>query len=327
VLNGSADPMFRAPAARALTGLGAVAGLAVLLYALAYARQMRRTLEQSGIAPLHRNHATLWPAVISRLLARHPAERAILAFIARTLARSRQHRLLLAIYMGMGFAYTFSQVATLLYHPTSRFWNVAQETQRVGLGIPLILLFFVLIGLRVSFSIPIEVRANWIFRMTDSTAAEVYLPAARRALIAFALAPVVTLSALAYGVMWPWLRATGHVTFLTVFGLLVIELALTRFSKVPFTCAYLPGKANLKVMFGVYWALLLGTSDLVTSIEREALRSPSGWTKLMIFTVLAWLWAARRTRRARATISAVSFDEQPETAILTLGLRQAPGGP
>ncbi len=34
-------------------------------------------------------------------------------------------------------------------------------------GIPLILLFFLIVGLRVSFSIPIEVRANWLFRLTD----------------------------------------------------------------------------------------------------------------------------------------------------------------
>jgi hypothetical protein len=263
--------------------------------------------------------------IMARSLARRPAERAILAFIARTVARSRQHRLLLAIYAGMGLAYTFSQAATLMYHPKSRFWNAALEGQKIQLGIPLVLLFFVLIGLRVSFSIPVEVRANWIFRLTDSSAAAVYLPAARRALIAFALAPVVTVSAIIYGSLWSWHRAVGHILFLTVFGLLVIELALTGFAKVPFTCAYLPGKANLKVMFGVYWALLLGVSDLVTDIERVALRSGSGWAKLMIVVVLGWLWAARRGRGARAAISSVSFEEQPEAAILTLGLRRAPG--
>jgi hypothetical protein len=327
VLNGSTNPAYGQPAARALTGFCVLAGLATILYVLAYARQMRRTLQQAGIAPLQRSRATRWPAVIARLLARQPAERAILAFIARTVARSRQHRLLLSIYAGMGLAYTFSQTATLLYHPASRFWNAAREAQKIELGIPMILLFFVLIGLRVSYSIPIEVRANWIFRLTDSYAAGVYLSASRRALIAFALAPVVALSALTYAVFWPWPKALGHVTFLTVFGLLIIELSLTQFAKVPFTCAYLPGKANLKVMFGVYWALLLAVSEFVGDIERAALTSVSGWVTLMIAVVLAWVWAARRTRSAGATVGSVSFEEQPEAAILTLGLRQAPGGP
>ena len=111
--------------------------------------------------------------------------------------------------------------------------------------------------------------------------------------------------------------------FLTVFGLCVIELSLAGFAKVPFTCAYLPGKANLKIMFGVYWALLLAVSDLVTSVEQVALRSVSGWAKLMIFVLLVWLWAARRTRRARAAITSVSFEEQPDAPIMTLGLRRA----
>ena len=176
VLNGSGNPAYREPAARAVTGLGVFAGLAAVLYVLAYARQMRRTLQQAGIAPPQSNRFTAWPSALARVLARQPAERAILASIARTVSRSRQHRLLLAIYAGMGLAYTFSQTATLLYHPRSRFWNVALETQRIELGIPLILLFFVLIGLRVSFSIPIEVRANWVFRLTDSFAAGVFSP-------------------------------------------------------------------------------------------------------------------------------------------------------
>jgi hypothetical protein len=327
VLNGSADAVYRQPAARATVGVAGVALLAGILYVLAYARQMRRTLQQAGIAPLQRNRAAVWPAAMARLLTRLPTERAILAFIARTVARSRQHRLLLAIYAGMGLAYTFSQIATLMYHPQSRSWNTAVEAQRVELAIPMVLLFFVLIGLRVSFSIPIEVRANWIFRLTDSFSAEVYLPAARRALIVFALAPVMTLSATTYAVLWPWQKTLEHVAFLTVFGLLIIELSLTGFAKVPFTCAYLPGKANLKVMFGVYWALLIGVSEFVSSVERDALRNGRRWAVMMTFVVAAWLWAARRTRNARTAIAAVNFDEQPDAPILTLGLRQAPGGP
>ena len=79
-------------------------------------------------------------------------------------------------------------------------------------------------------------------------------------------------------------------------------------------------------MFGVYWALLLAVSDFVTSLENVALRSVSGWAKLMLFVVLAWCWATRRTRSARAAISSVRFEEHPEAPILTLNLRQAPGG-
>ena len=255
VLTGSTNAALHTLARRALAGVALAALVAAGTYALAYARQMRRTVEQSGIAP---GVGPLWRAVtpwaaIARVLARRAPERAILVFIARTLARSRQHRLLLAVYSGMGLAYVFSQVAYVLYRSKATDFGALEGRAQTSLGIPLILLFFLIVGLRVSFSIPIEVRANWLFRLTDPFSRGAYLDATRKTLLLLALAPVVAIAAPIYMAVWPWPRALGHAAFLAAFGLLVIELALTGFAKVPFTCSYLPGKANLKIMFGVYW--------------------------------------------------------------------------
>jgi hypothetical protein len=112
----------------------------------------------------------------------------------------------------------------------------------------------------------------------------------------------------------------GHVAFLAAFGLLIVELALTGFAKVPFTCSYLPGKANLKIMFGVYWGLLIIVSEIVTDVEQRALDHTLGYAWLMGITLLAWLAAALRGRWARARIPALRFEEQPEPAVVGLGL-------
>ena len=188
------------------------------------------------------------------------------------------------------------------------------------LGIPLILLFFLIIGLRVSFSIPMEVRANWLFRLTDPFGRGEYLDAARKTLLWLAVAPVVAVATPIYMAVWPWPRALGHAAFLAAFGLLMIELALTGFAKVPFTCSYLPGKANLKIMFGVYWGLLIMVAELVTGIEQTSLRNPSSYMMLMAVMLLAWLVAVRRARGARARVPGLSFEEQPEPAVVSLGL-------
>jgi hypothetical protein len=319
VMTGSANPAFQALANRALGGVAATVAAAALVYSLAYARQMRRMVEQSGIAPT-RGSATSWAGLVARMLTRQPREQAVLGFIGRTLARSRQHRLLLAIYAGMGLAYVFSQTAYVFYHLDANNYGARESRQQTALGIPLILLFFLVAGLRVSFSIPVEVRANWLFRLTDPFARDAYLKASRKALLAFALAPVLILSVPAYLAAWSWPRALGHSAFLAVFGLLIIELALTRFAKVPFTCSYLPGKANLKIMFGVYWGLLIMTSELVTGFEQRALTSASSYTKLMGITLLAWLVALMRARSLRTGIPALRFEEQPEPAVASLGL-------
>jgi len=322
VLTGSAITAMDTLARRALAGVALVALVAAGTYALAYARQMRRTVEQSGIAP---GIAVSWRAISpwaasARMLARRAPERAILRFIGRTLARSRQHRLLLAVYAGMGLAYVFSQAAYVLYRSRATDYGALEGRAQTALGIPLILLFFLIVGLRVSFSIPIEVRANWLFRLTDPFSGGAYLDATRKTLLLLTLAPVVAIAAPAYVAVWPWPRALGHAAFLAAVGLLIIELALTGFAKVPFTCSYLPGKANLKIMFGVYWGLLIIVSEIVTDIEQRALRHPAGYAWLMGITLVAWLVAALRGRWARARIPALSFEEQPEPAVVGLGL-------
>jgi hypothetical protein len=318
VLTGSENAMAGALARRAWAGLG-IAGLAAAgTYALAYARQMRRAVEQSGIAPAH-DRWSPWSAIAS-VCARRAPERAILAFIGRTLARSRQHRLLLAVYAGMGMAYVFSQVAYVLYHFRANQYGAIEGRAQTAMGIPLILLFFLLVGLRVSFSIPVEVRANWLFRLTDPCCRAAYLAATRKTLLLFAVAPVVAIAAPIYMAVWPWPRALGHAAFLTALGLLIIELALTGFAKVPFTCSYLPGKANLKIMFGVYWGLLIIVSELVTDVEEAGLRNPRNYASLMGITLLAWLAAAYWGRAERARVPTLCFEEQPEPAVASLSL-------
>jgi hypothetical protein len=316
VMTGARDAAQVALAERSLAALGLAALAAGVLYGLAYARQMRRTTEQAGIVPSKRVRTPR--RVLARFASRRAPERAILSFIGRTLARSRQHRLLLAIYAGLGLAYVFSQLAYVLYHFRANAFGAVEGREQTALGIPLILLFFLVIGLRVSFSIPVELRANWLFRLTDPFGGGAYLAASRKTLLLSALAPVLILSAPVYLAIWPWPRAAAHVAFLTVFGLLIIELALTGFAKVPFTCSYLPGRANLKIMFGVYWGLLIIVSELVTQIENQALRE--GYGKLMAVTIGAWLVAAYRSRGAHARIPSLTFEEQPEPAVVGLGL-------
>jgi hypothetical protein len=216
---------------------------------------------------------------VARLVSPLSGEHAVLAFIGRTLARSRQHRSLIAMYAGLGLAYVFSGIAGVIYNPHS---YKAVERSRAATGIPLLMLFFLIVGIRVSFSIPTEVRANWLFRMTDPFGSGAYLSAARKALLLFAVVPVLAMSAAIYSAVWPWWKTLAHLGFVATVGLLLVELALRRWNKVPFACTYLPGKANLKVMFGVYWALLWFLSQIVILIENAALRTPAGYALPLI---------------------------------------------
>ena len=317
VLNGSPDGVFVELARRAVAGGAAVTVFAGACFLLSYARQMRRTVEQYGIAPRRVGALRRLADRVARLVSPLLGEHAMLAFIGRTLARSRQHRSLIAMYAGLGLAYVFSGIAGVIYNPHS---YKAVERSRAATGIPLLLLSFLIVGIRVSFSIPMEVRANWLFRMTDPFGSGAYLSAARKALLLFAVVPVVAISAAIYGAMWPWWKAIAHVGFIAAIGLLLVEVALWDWNKVPFTCTYLPGKANLKVMFAVYWGLLWFLSQFVIIIEDRALKTAAGYAVLMAITLAAWLRVAYLASAARAEFSGLRFEEEPEPAVRTLGI-------
>jgi hypothetical protein len=277
---------------------------------------MRRTLEQPDVEP--RVATGKAAGAFAPLLARAPAERACIAFLLRTVSRSRQHRSILAVYAGLALAYVFNNVAYVLYtgYRPSMFED---RPLKAALEIPLVFMFFGILGLRVSFSMPVELRANWVFRLAPGAYGMQYVSAARKSLLSVTLVVAVCTAGIA-SVFWPWTRAMGHALFIVALGGFIVELALAKFNKAPFTCAYTPGRGNLKLMFGVYWALLIAITDLVTAFETVALQTPAGYAKLLALALVAWALAYLRGQRMRSTLSAVTFEDPAEPAVTSLGL-------
>jgi hypothetical protein len=104
---------------------------------------------------------------------------AIVQFSVRALLRSRLHRLILAFYLGMGFAFLVFMFKTapgqLTDAPVSDTWGQ--------------------VGTRVIFTIPLDLRANWIFRVTAVRRVPECLAAGRRSLLLLSAAPVWAASA------------------------------------------------------------------------------------------------------------------------------------
>src|SRR6185312_8728519 len=84
---------------RAWLGLGIAIGATAVAYAASYARTLRQIVEEPEITPGMRGFGWL-PPFGSRV------QTAIGQFAVRTLARSRQHRVILSFYLGVGFALT-----------------------------------------------------------------------------------------------------------------------------------------------------------------------------------------------------------------------------
>jgi hypothetical protein len=310
VLLGDDMPIFRDLAALAAAGFAAALAIVALTYALGYARHMRKTIEQADLTAGRIPRRPAWLTGWAAPLLRRPLERALFHFVRNTMARSRRHRLVLALYGGVGVAYVFDSVET-----AARLGRPLDRPSAELLGPPLILLFFLLVGLRAAFSLPMELRANWIFRMTERADPGECVAAAQKAMLALGVVPIAAASLAIYTPLWGWQDSARQAIFVLGFGLVLIELLIARFNKIPFTCSYLPGKANLKVMFGVYWALFMMGSYWVVFWELRAMRDLATFA-IVVAALAACAWLLSRRRRRLRFI----YEERVEPPLLALDI-------
>ena len=291
-LNGSMKPAFAPLASRACYALISALILAVVLLLLSWRLKLRRVVEEPDIV----GAATGW----RRLKSGDPIPEAIIQFSLRCLLRSRQHRLLYAFYLSVGFAIVILYTGLPRLHRDSA--AVFGENQAGFIVASLMMLCIAVVGLRIVVGIPLVLRANWIFRVTRIKAAGVYLKAARKAFVVLAIGPVwSTAAALMLFTAPPW-RTAVHLASLACIGATLADVAIVSLRSVPFTCSYLPGKGKLHFVF--WGGLLLGMPvvNAAGSLEWHLLATLSGSIILIvsvsIVSVLVRFWANARLTEA-----------------------------
>jgi hypothetical protein len=313
-LNGSLHPAFRALAVRAVLALSASSLVAGVTYGCGWTHHMRRVIEQPDIVPSGRQRASgRFMAHLVRIAAPRPLHRAIVLFTARTLARSRQHRLLMALYVGIGLA------LAVVYAKGLPAWRTVSVPL---LAVSVVLLVFMVVGMRAAFSLPIALASNWIFRVTAVHRPAAYFSAVRLALYAFAFAPVWIASGALYLALWPGRPAAEHLLLLAAGGVFLIEWSMYRFRKIPFACSYLPGRSGLRMRMGAYAIGFLFIADVGMRLEAWTLEKTARFAALAGLLLIGALWSRRRTAEfARAAGLGVQFEELPpaETLVLNLG--------
>jgi hypothetical protein len=179
-----------------------------------------------------------------------------------------------------------------------------------------------ILGIRVVASLPLEVRANWIFQVTPVPAGPRTLAAVRRAFYVLGLAPVLLGSGALFLSLWPWPAAVGHLAVLWLLGIALTEVSLSSFPKIPYTCSYLPGKSqtNMVVLgfLGVVFLIMKGAE-----FERTALGDSRMFAAMIATFGIAALVARWRTSRiAKPPHSELRFEEEPAPAIYALNLHR-----
>jgi hypothetical protein len=315
-LNGTFVPDALAVLARrAWIGLAAVLSGAVAAYLICYFRTLRKIAEQPDILP--GSAGLRWFPRFGGSLAT-----AVAQFSIRTLLRSRRHRVTLSFYLGIALAIVLliSKDPTLV----GVHWRQANPQMIAG---SVLVICSTVVGMRVAFSMPIDLRANWIFRVMPIGGGPENRSAVRRTLLALAVVPVWLASAAVFFWIWPWPQAAGHLVVLALIGVVAAEVCLQSFRKIPFTCSYLPGKTHFHVAVIVY-VVFAGVLARGAEIEQAALAHEHRNLVIMLVTLgiaagfLRWgaVWLA--TSLANPPEEELEFEDAPAPVVMSLGLNR-----
>lgn len=315
-LNGSMQAALAPLARRAWIAMAATTGAAIGAYGLSYTRTMRQIVEQPDITPSLRGLRWL-PRFGNRV------QTAIGQFCVRSLARSRQHRLIFAFYLGVGLALTifllrFLATASQNYSaPAVNIWHQANVPLLVS---TIMMMVLAVLGARVVFAFPLELRANWVFRAVGMRDPSKVFVATRRALLLLSALPVWIVSAIACLWLWPWTQAVVHLAVLGLLGIILVDLALWDFRKVPFACSYLPGKSQVHMVVIAVVVLIMLVAQSVT-IEQQALQKPALMAIMLVLLGLAAVTIRWRvTSSARLDQEELRFEETDPSDLVELGL-------
>jgi hypothetical protein len=314
-LNGSMSPEMGWLARRAWLGLAIAAGAAAVAYGFSYVRTIRQIVEEPDIAPGARRFKWL-PRFGDGM------QTAIGQFCVRTLGRSRQHRLIWAFYLGLGLAFTILLAQALKEEMEmsgaagSHLWRGANAPL---LAASIMMMILAVVGLRVVFAFPLEMRANWIFRAGGIQDGPKMLGAQQRAVALLAIAPVWLLTAAVCLWMWPWEQAGAHLVCLGLFGMMIGDAALYGFRKIPFTCSYLPGKMQMNVVIVASGLVLVPIVEQLVELEQEALQGLGTMIEMVVLVAVVAATVRWGTVRARAEGEQLRFEEE-DAAVLELGL-------
>ena len=168
---------------------------------------------------------------------------------------------------------------------------------------------------------PLTLPANWVFRVTEGTSVAPYHRGSRRAALAACLVALAALVPLHVS-LWTWDIVVFHLVLGVLYAACVVEFLFNTQTRVPFTAPYISGSIRLKTR---WWGYLVGAwllTGIPSFLEARALVFGRGGVVLPVTVVL--LTAALATLRCRKERDAqgLKFDEIPDDAYQTLGLRE-----
>lgn len=298
---------------RALMGLAGASALALLTYMLQYRRHFLRIGEALEGPAWTGNARWLRPfsLLLDAVLLRTPFERAGYRYIFRTLGRSARHRVVFAGFIGLGAVIAVKAVGPRAHSATP---SVA------WLSIGFILNFWIIAGLRYGFDLPAEMKANWTFRLWVSPDEPRCLALARKAVLSVALACTWTIELALYASRWGWRTALVNAAVVSLASILLTEVMIGNFRKIPFAYAYPAFKQGTIVNFIIIAVGFIAFSFGTPTLEAWAMPEPWRFTVIVPIAAAAGYGIARYRSELIEVDRRLTFEERSAGAVELLNL-------
>jgi len=250
-----------------------------------------------------------------------PWRSAVADFTHATLRRSALHQGVLLGLTACGFALALNR----LVDPHVIAWLKRMDTPSFSvviavMGAPWLLMFAAGLATRASIALPIEQRANWIFRMTERETTRVDQLRAVVCLMRQLTVglPLVLVAPLEWALFGP--RAVFALAANAACALLWVEVLLRGWRRIPFTCSYMPGKQTAAQATVVGIGLLVIGVTLCGALAVGAARSPLfGVIVVTVFGAITYAFA--RARLSLWSYAPLEFDDALPSAVESLLLR------
>jgi hypothetical protein len=246
-----------------------------------------------------------------------PPVRAVFLFAVASLVRSQRHLIVLATYFGIAVAVSIVSVFAIDDRASI---TLAQPASWI-LTPPMLFLFFGVIGLRASCRIPTELEANWPFRLARPSLSTC-VNATVLLMVTVAALPVAGLTLILLAPRWPLSSAAIVVGLQLLSALMLIEVLLFRWRKVPFACAHAPSPDVLKAWWPVYGFAMYWFAFGLAGWQFAATRSPSAFA-WYVGTCLTVIVAVRVVRHRNLRRHQLEFDLAASGSLDRLNLSEA----
>lgn len=319
LLRGEASPALAALGSFALPALASVIVIASGVYGLSYRRYFTRIPEMTEIATRRgSSRQSFFVSLFDRAGLRTPMQRGSFHFVWKTLLRSESHRLILSAVAGLGLVLA-CQALMSAFAGHSAAAKVAVSAD--ALSVPFILAFCIIVGLRLVFEMPVEMRSNWIFRLLLDEENHGCEPMACKVMLVSILPWVFLVVLPVYAYAGGFLPGILHTALVAAWSVLLINAILLRFRKLPFTCSFPPFRQHsiVTLLAGVMAFFLFAV--VTPAIESSALANPVWMAIFLPIAAVAWYIPHRIRGETMDHERILIFEEVPSRAVEVLQLR------